>query len=98
LGADRTIGHGFAVEPLNRVMRAGFNARAAMNAAIIAQQHFHARRLTFGIVTPPTAQRAAFEEDRGAEAGTVVDGIVLDVKNQAASHGARISAMRPSVN
>jgi hypothetical protein len=32
-------------------------------------------------MTPPAAQRATFEEDRGADARTIVNGELLDVEN-----------------
>jgi hypothetical protein len=69
-------------------MRAGIDTRTAANAAIVVQHHFALRRLAFGIVTPPAAEGAALEEDRGTDAGAVVDGIFFDVKDKTVCHRA----------
>ncbi|MNN64021.1 hypothetical protein D3C81_1794390 [compost metagenome] len=36
---------------------------------------------TLGILTPATAQRAAFHKDNGADAGAIVGGIALNIEN-----------------
>jgi hypothetical protein len=43
--------------------------------------------LAFWVVAPPAAQRAAFQEDGGTNAGAIVDGVSLNVENNACLHG-----------
>jgi hypothetical protein len=35
---------------------------------------------SFGIMAPPARKRTAFKENRGANAGTIMDGIATDVE------------------
>ena len=46
-------------------------------------EHLRLERLAFGVVAPPAAQRATLQEDRGANAGAVVDGVSADVEDDA---------------
>ena len=69
-----------------RVLRTNGEAVAAARAAIFPKQDLRMRHLAFGVMTPPAAQRAAFEEDGRADARTIVDGVIFDVKNHAAFH------------
>jgi len=49
-----------------------------------------------GIPAPEAAQRAAFEEDRGADTGPVVDREPLDVENATLGHGPGLTGAPPA--
>jgi hypothetical protein len=59
---------------------------AATRASGFDKRQFRFRRHAFGIVAPPAPQRAAFEEDRRANARPVVQRVSLDVKNRSLEH------------
>jgi hypothetical protein len=40
--------------------------------------------LSFGVVTPPAGEGTALEENRGADARTIMDGVFADIKDDAA--------------
>jgi len=59
-------------------------ALPAMDTAIFAFKDLDFGGLSFGVVTPPAGEGTALEENRGADAGTVMDGIFADVEDDAA--------------
>jgi hypothetical protein len=67
-------------------MRTGGHAGATAQAARERKLDFLFGVQTFGVVTPEAAQRAAFEEYRGADARPIVDGETLDIEDQTAGH------------
>ena len=69
------------------VFRTDADAGSAGKAlvAVVAEFLFHA--LGFGVAAPPAAQGTALEEDDGADARTVVDGIFLDIEDKAGGVG-----------
>ena len=64
-------------------VRAGGGTLAAAQAAGLVFDQFGVGGLAFRVVAPPAAQRAAFEEHGGADAGTVVDRELADVEDHA---------------
>ena len=60
---------------------------AAAHAKIVEQQHLRRELLRFGIAAPQAAQRAAFQKDRGPQAGPVLHGHPLDVVDHSLAHG-----------
>jgi len=51
---------------------------AAQGAAV---REIRGGTLSFGVAAPLAAKGAALEKDNGADAGPVVDGVLLDVEN-----------------
>jgi hypothetical protein len=51
------------------------------DAAIFAEYQFPRPGLALGIVAPPTSERTSFEENRGANSWTVVNGEFFYIKN-----------------
>jgi hypothetical protein len=49
-------------------------------------------------VTPPARKGTAAEKDRRPNAGTVVDGIFLDIEDRSAFHNKNILPVEESVN
>lgn len=68
-------------------MPAGLQAGCAQVTAVGTENHLGLGGLAFGVVTPPAAQRAAFQEDGGAYTGAIVDGIFFYVKYNTIQHG-----------
>ena len=58
-------------------------ARAAVRAGGRAHHDLRLGRQAFGVVAPAAPQRAPLQEHRGADAGSVVQGELLDIKNDA---------------
>ena len=57
----------------------------ALYAFLAVPQDLYPGQLAFRVGTPAAAQRAAFQEYIGADAGTIVDAEFLDIEYQ--SHG-----------
>lgn len=66
-----------------KVIRAGCHASAAPRAAVIPVLQRRHQVQAFWIVAPKTTQGASLEKNRGADAGTVMNGETLNVKNEA---------------
>jgi len=64
----------------DRLLETGFNAGATGDAVIGVQHDLILDSLAFGVMTPGTAQWAAFEEDGRADAGAVIDRVMFDIK------------------
>lgn len=64
---------------------AELDARAAPYAAFWHEGEFRLPLLAFGVVAPLASQRATFEENGGADAGAILDGIPLDVEDDSLS-------------
>jgi len=64
-------------------MWTGFQAGATLFTAIRSQQHLDLGVLALRVVAPPAMQGASFKEDGRANTGTIVDGIFLDIKDDA---------------
>ena len=62
--------------------RTGLAALATSVAAVFENHNLGTRRLTFGIMAPRAAEWTALEEDGGANARAIVQGIFLDVEDQ----------------
>ena len=60
------------------------NAFAASHAASVGKQYLGSGSLALRIVAPQAAQRAAFQEYSGPDAGAVMRGITHDVEHQSA--------------
>ena len=65
----------------DRPFRAGRLAVSAIEAPSFPPQQLLGGCYAFRVLAPWAAQRAALEEDRRANTGTVMDGISLDVEN-----------------
>jgi len=61
-------------------------AFAALTAACFHVNDLGAGRNAFGIVAPGAMQRASLEKHRGADAGTILHRVLLDVGYDAAGH------------
>jgi len=61
---------------------ADFDTSSAPQASVAAQGRLGIVFPAFGVVTPPAAQGAAFEEYGCADAGAVVYGVPLYVENE----------------
>jgi hypothetical protein len=59
------------------------DAVPASQAAVFEEHQIRLRVLALRIVAPPARQGTTFEENRGPNAGAIVQGIALDVKNEA---------------
>jgi hypothetical protein len=59
------------------------DAVSANQAAVLEIYEVWLGALALGIVAPPARQRTPFEKDRGPNARAVVQGIALDVKDEA---------------
>jgi len=66
-----------------KLMRTGGHTSAAPGTAMIPVLQCGQQIQTFWIVAPKTAQRTSLEKDRGTNAGTVMNGKTLNVKNEA---------------
>jgi hypothetical protein len=64
------------------MLGAGVGAGFAKTAAVGGVEDVGLERLAFRVMAPPTGERATFEKDRGANAGTVVDGKSHDIENE----------------
>jgi len=58
----------------------------ASRAPLADDQELAPGRNAFRIVTPGTAERAAFEKDRGADPRAVMHGVFLKVENKSGFH------------
>ena len=67
---------------------AGAPAFAARQAAAFKDQQFRPGRLALRIVAPGAVERAALEKDGRADAGSVLDGVPLEVKDESGFHAA----------
>jgi hypothetical protein len=66
------------------VFGAALYTKAALRKAAVGLEHeFRIRADPFGIMAPPTAQGATFEEQSGPNPRAIVNGIVLDVEESA---------------
>jgi hypothetical protein len=63
-------------------IRANLHTGTALDAAVFKNHHIHPAALTFWIMAPPAAQRAAFQENHTADARTVVNRVAADVEYQ----------------
>jgi hypothetical protein len=70
---------------LGGFFRAQFHTRTTDNALRREISDLWQKALTFGVTAPKTAKRTAFHKDQKPDAGAIVDGISIDVKDQAAS-------------
>jgi hypothetical protein len=68
-------------------MWTGFDAFAAFDASALPENQFRLPILAFGIVAPPTSQRASLEVDCCANSRAIVDGVFFDVEYDALYHG-----------
>jgi hypothetical protein len=59
------------------------DALSASQAAVFEEHQVRLRVLAFRIVAPPARQGTAFEENRGPNAGAIVQGVALDVEEKA---------------
>ena len=75
-GADALRGE------LQRPLRAGLHAGGAADALGTLVQSLRTGRPAFGIVAPDAAERAPFQEEGGPDAGTVVEGVTLEVEQE----------------
>ena len=66
-----------------RFFFAGFYATLAANALALFVEYLAMRTPTFWVVAPDTAQRATFHEEGRPYARTIIDGISLDVEEDA---------------
>jgi len=72
-----------AVDKLVCPLGTDLNAVAAANALLRGEDQLGLSGYPLGVVAPNTAERAAFEENSGADSGAVMDGETLDVKDRA---------------
>ena len=68
---------------------AGLETGLAAQTAVLAQGQLGPRGQAFRIVAPGAVQGTALEEDRGADAGPVVQRVALDVEDHAGHSGGR---------
>lgn len=66
----------------NRLASAHADTGSAAKATIRPQNQLGYRSLTLRVVAPLAVERTSLEEDRGADAGPIVDGEPLDVKDK----------------
>ncbi len=73
-----------------RAARADGDAASAPPAALGVVRELRTPRPRFRVVAPGAAQRAALEEDHRPDARSVIDGVVLDVEDNAVNAGLRL--------
>ena len=64
-------------------LRAAFDALPAADASFFFVSHKGLRFNAFRVVAPPAGQRASFHKNRTADPRAVMDGVFLDIKNDA---------------
>jgi hypothetical protein len=67
--------------PMNCMVRANFNAGTATNTAVHTENELFLFRYRFGIMTPSTTERTAFEKNCSPDAGSIIDGKALNIEN-----------------
>jgi hypothetical protein len=61
-------------------MGTDLDAQPAANATVLTIQALGFSLDALGIVTPPAGQRAAFKEDSGADARTIMDSVFFNIE------------------
>ena len=85
--------HG-AIHLLDGVLRTGGNAIAAMAAPLLEIQQLGLQPLTFGIMAPPAGERTTFEEDGGADSGSILRGKPHDIEDHGGGFGSVFGLMQ----
>jgi hypothetical protein len=80
---DTEVHRGSGPQARDRPVIAGLDAASATRAQAGPQRMFRSLVPAFRVVAPGAPQRAAFQEDRGANPRPVVNGVPLDVKDHA---------------
>jgi hypothetical protein len=71
------------IQSPHRAPGANSDALSATQAAVFEKHQVWLGALALRIVAPPARQWTPFEKNRGANAGAIVQGITLDVKEEA---------------
>jgi hypothetical protein len=71
------------IQALDRPLGTNSDAVSATQAAVLEEHQVWFGALALRIVAPPARQWAPFEENCGADAGAIVQGIAHDVKEEA---------------